>query len=562
MTRGDRVRTFLRTTAVVAAAGLALSACAASDRETDDGEGTTAEAGRDTFIFAASSDPASLDPAFANDGESFRVARNIFEGLVGVEPGTADPAPLLAEDWEVSDDGLEYTFFLKEGVSFHDGTPFDADAVCANFDRWNSFTGVLQSESLSYYWQKVNGGFASSDVESLDGTGKYQSCETSDDLTAVITMQSPLPEFISALSLPSFSMQSPTAMEEYGADDVGGDASAPLLPEYATAHPTGTGPYMFESWTRGQQVVLTGNPDYWGEQGQIQRVVFTIISDATARRQALQAGDIDGYDLVGPADVEALEAEGFQIVDREPFNILYLGMNQANPELADLRVRQAIAHAINKEALVAQTLPEGTEVATNFVPPSVAGWSSEVETYDFDQDRARELLAEAGKSDLTIEFNYPTNVSRPYMPTPEQVFQSISADLEEVGITVVPVPEPWNPEYLDRMQGTADHGLHLLGWTGDYNDTYNFIGVFFGAQSMEWGFDDSELFEMINEGRYQTSVEDQTAAYEAANVAILERLPGVPLAHPVPSLAFTQVVRDYPASPVQDEVYNVIRLED
>lgn len=558
------MNTYLRATALTVGAALALTACAASERDSDDGAESQGDGAgsRDTFIFAASSDPASLDPAFANDGESFRVARQVFEGLVGVEPGTADPAPLLAESWEVSDDGLTYTFDLKEGVTFHDGTAFDGEAVCFNFERWNNFTGVLQSESLSYYWQKVNGGFASSDVESLDGTGKYESCDAPDETTAVVTLASPLPEFISALSLPSFSMQSPTALQEYAADEVGGDESAPVLPEYATAHPTGTGPFQFDSWTRGQEVVLTGYPDYWGEQGQVQRIIFSVIDDPNARRQALQAGDVDGYDLVGPADVEALADAGFQIVDRDPFNILYLGMNQANPELADLKVRQAIAHAINKEALVAQTLPEGTEVATNFIPPSVDGWSDDVATYDHDPERARELLAEAGKSDLTIDFNYPTNVSRPYMPTPEQVFQSISADLEEVGITVNPVPEPWAPDYLDRMQGTADHGLHLLGWTGDYNDTYNFIGVFFGAASNEWGFDDPELFEMIGDARYMASKDEQVAAYEAANEAILERLPGVPLAHPVPSLAFSPKVHGYPASPVQDEVYNVITLDD
>ncbi len=549
--------------AVGVVAGLALTACAASDRDSQGGttDGATG-GGRDTFIFAASSDPASLDPAQANDGESFRVARQIFEGLVGVEPGTADPAPLLAESWEVSDDGLQYTFQLKEGVTFHDGTDFDADAVCYNFERWNGFTGVLQSESLSYYWQKVNGGFATSDVEKLNGTGKYESCEAPDAGTAVVHLKSPLPELVSALSLPAFSMQSPTALQEYDADSVTGEGDAPVLPAYATGHPTGTGPYTFESWSPGEQVVLTAYDDYWGEQGQVRRIVFPIISDATARRQALQAGDVDGYDLVGPADVVALEEAGFQIVNREPFNILYLGMNQANPDLADLRVRQAIAHAINKEALVAQTLPEGTEVATNFVPPSVAGWNPDVTTYDYDPEKAKALLAEAGKSDLTIDFNYPTNVSRPYMPTPEQVFTAVSADLEAVGITVNAVPDPWNPEYLDKIQGGADHGLHLLGWTGDYNDTYNFIGVFFGGASNEWGFDDPALFSAVNDARYVADIDDQKAAYEKANAAIMDFLPGVPLAHPVPSLAFKADVHGYPASPVQDEVYNVVTLGD
>lgn len=543
--------------------GLALSACAASDRDSGGGAtgGATGE-GRSTFIFAASSDPASLDPAFANDGESFRVARQIFEGLVGTKPGTADPAPLLAESWESSEDGLQYTFTLKEGVSFHDGTPFDAEAVCFNFERWNNFTGVAQSESLTYYWQKVNGGFATSDVPELNGTGKYESCEAPDATTAVINLKSPLPELVAALSLPSFSMQSPTALQEYDADNVTGEGDTPTLPEYATAHPTGTGPYKFESWSPGEEVVLTANEDYWGEQGQITRIVFPVISDATARRQALQAGDIDGYDLVGPADVAALEEAGFQIVNRDPFNVLYLGMNQANPDLADIRVRQAIAHAINKEALVAQTLPEGTEVATNFVPPSVSGWNEDVTTYDYDPDRAKALLAEAGKSNLTIDFNYPTNVSRPYMPTPEQVFTAIEADLEAVGITVNPVPAPWSPEYLDTIQGGGDHGLHLLGWTGDYNDTYNFIGVFFGGKSNEWGFDNPELFQAIGDARYVADIDEQKAAYEEANAAIMEFLPGVPLAHPVPSLAFKPDVHDYPASPVQDEVYNVVTLGD
>jgi peptide/nickel transport system substrate-binding protein len=147
------------------------------------------------------------------------------------------------------------------------------------------------------------------------------------------------------------------------------------------------------------------------------------------------------------------------------------------------------------------------------------------------------------------------------MPSPEQTFQAIAADLEEVGITVNPVPDAWSPDYLNRIQGTTEHGIHLLGWTGDYNDTYNFIGVFFGAPSTEWGFDDPEIFKAVNDARYQTSQEEQVAAYQAANELILDRLPGVPLAHPVPSLAFKPDIRNYPASPVQDEVYNVITID-
>ena len=549
--------------ALAAAGALILTGCA-SQRENDDPTGGTdtgdgTGGGEDvTFTFAASADPVALDPALANDGETFRVARQMFEGLVGTVPGTPDPAPLLAESWEVSDDGLEYTFNLVEDVTFHDGTEFNADAVCFNFERWNNFTGLAATESLSYYWLKVNGGYAE------DGNGKYSSCEAPDAATAVIHLASPLPELVAALSLPAFSMQSPTALQEYDADNVQGNAEAPVLPEYALGHPTGTGPFVFESWAPGEQVVLTANPDYWGEQGQVTRVVFPIISDATARRQALEAGDIDGYDLVGPADVVALEEAGYEIVNRDAFNILYLGMNQAVPELADIRVRQAIAHAVDREALVAATLPEGTEVATNFVPPSVVGYNEDVQTYEYDPAQAQSLLAEAGFTEdnpLTLDFSYPTNVSRPYMPTPEQVFERVAADLEEVGIAIEATPLPWSPDYLDRIQGTADHGLHLLGWTGDYNDTYNFIGVFFAQPGMEWGFDNPEIFQLINDARVLPDLEEQTTAYEDANAALLEFLPGLPIAHPVPSLAFREGIV-YPASPVQDEVYNQVEMPE
>lgn len=535
---------------------LAMSACS-SDRP------KATEPSKDrSFVFAASADPVTMDPAFAADGESYRVARQIFEGLVATKPGTPDPEPKLAESWDISADGTEYTFRLKEGVKFHDGTEFNAEAVCFNFDRWNNFTGFLQSQSLSWVWIQVNGGFASSEHADLNGTGRYKNCSASDASTAVIRLNGPMPEFISALSSPSLAMQSPTALKKYTADEVKGDESAPIMPLYGTEHPTGTGPFTFESWSRGQEVRLAVNKDYWGEQGQIQKVVFPVISDPTARRQALQAGDIDGYDLVGPADRDALATAGFNIVNRDPFNILYLGMNQAAPELKDVRVRQAIAHAVNKDALVSSTLPDGSKVAINFIPPSAAGWTEDISKYDYDPKRARELLAEAGQQDLNLAFNYPTNVSRPYMPSPEQAFQAISADLKDVGITVIPKPQPWSPDYLNTVSGTSDHGIRLLGWTGEYNATYNFLGAFFNRPSKAWGFDKPELFKAIADARFTSNKDDQSKAFETVNREISELVPGVPLAHPVPSLAFGKHVENYPASPVEDEVFNRITFKD
>lgn len=543
--------------AVAAIGALVISGCAS---QRDEGGGTEQSGDVDsTFVFGASGDIAGLDPAMANDGETFRVSRQIFEGLVGVEPGTADPAPGLAESWEQSEDGLTYDFQLKEGVTFHDGTEFNAEAVCFNFDRMNNFTGLAATESLSYYWGKLMRGYAET------GTSIYGGCEAVSPTEAKITLTQPFAGFIPALSLPSFAIQSPTALQEFNADEVGGTAEAPVLSEYAQGNPVGTGPFKFESWAPGESVTLSAYEDYWGDQGQVQEVIFQVIGDTTARRQALESGSIDGYDLVAPADLGALEDAGFTLVNRDPFNILYLAMNQADPALADIRVRQAIAQAIDKEQLVTQVLPEGTEVAQEFMPPVVIGWNEDVTTYDYDPEAAKALLAEAGYSEsnpLTIQFNYPTNVSRPYMPNPEQIFTNLSAQLEAVGIVLTPVGEEWNPTYLDRIQGGADHGIHLLGWTGDYNDPDNFVGTFFGTQSNEWGFDNPELFAALTEARGLATAEEQEAAYLAVNEQIMQFLPGVPLAHPVPTLAFASRVTSYPASPVQDEVYNLVELSE
>ena len=550
----------VRAAALLGATAVALAGCADSDREEPAAGGASqgAEAASGgTFVFAASSDPVSLDPAFASDGETFRVARQIFEGLVGTEPGTADPAPLLATEWETAEDGLSTTFTLRDDVTFHDGETFDAEAVCANFDRWYNWTGLLQSENLSYYYGKLFRGFADTDPK-----GIYESCEAEDETTATINLTEPFAGFVQAMSLPAFSMQSPAAMEQYDADNVGGTEDDVRFSEYATAHPTGTGPFTFEEWERGQSVTLARYDDYWGDVAKLDEVIIRTIDDGNARRQALVNGEIDGYDLVAPGDLAGLEEDGFTIANRDPFNILYLAFNQAVPELQDIKVRQAIAHAIDKEAVVSQSLPEGSEVAVTFQPEAVAGYTEDVTQYEYDPEKAKALLAEAGAEGLTLQFNYPTGVSRPYMPSPEDTFVAIRSQLEAVGITVTPVADQWSPDYLDKVTGSPDHGIHLLGWTGDYNDTDNFLGVFFGQQTDEWGFDNAELFTALTEARGVPTRDEQTPLYEEINKTVMDFLPGVPIAHPVPSLAFAPGVEGYQPSPVQDEVWNAVTVSE
>jgi peptide/nickel transport system substrate-binding protein len=540
-------------TVALTGAALVLSGCAESERNNGGSNGGDGGGGGGTFVFAGSAEPELLDPAFASDGETFRVARQIFEGLVGTEPGTADPAPLLAESWEASEDGLSYDFTLKTGVKFHDGTDFNAEAVCFNFDRWYNFPESVQSDDFAYYYGKLFRGFADGPKA---GQGIYESCTPEGEDKVTIELNKPFAGFIAALSLPALSMQSPAALEEHQDDAAGNVNTTP----YSTEHPTGTGPFQFDSWERGNRVTLTRFDDYWGEKAKVETVRVVAITDAKARATAVENGEVDGADLIGPADIKPLEEAGMQIEPRAPFTVLYLGMNQKTKPLDDIRVRQAIAHAIDKEAVAAASLPEGSELAIEFMPPSVNGWTEDVPRYEYDPDKARDLLQKAGAAGATIEFNYPTDVSRPYMPSPADTFNVLRSQLEKVGLKIKPVADVWSPDYLDKVTGSADHGIHLLGWTGDYNDSDNFVGVFFGTQTDEFGFANKELFQKLEQARGLPTLEEQTPLYEEINRDVMEFLPGVPIAHPAPSLAFGPDVEGYTPSPVNDEVWNNVTV--
>src|SRR5690606_638333 len=439
--RGTGLKRRLIAGAIAGGLVLTVAACGGDD---DSGSGASGDGG--THVFGASADPVILDGALISDGESARPIQQIYEGLVGTEEGGTELVPELAESWEPSDDGLQWTFTLRDDVTFHDGEPFNAEAVCFNFDRWYNFSGIMQSPSVSYYWNAVMGGFANNEGPE-QGESMYASCEATDEFTATVTLTRPSSTFISALAMPAFSMASPKALEEYEADAVSGTGESPSFDgTFGYEHPVGTGPFMLadpSDWERGSQLTLTRNDDYWGEPAKLERLIFTVIPDGPARRQALEAGDIDGYDLVAPADLGALEQAGFQILYRPAFNVAYVGFQQNTPPLDNLKIRQAIAHAINRENLVRTNYPEGSQVATQFMPPELFGYAEDVPTYEYDPELAKQLIAESGETNLDIEFWYPTDVSRPYMPNAEANWELIRTDLEAVGFTITPKRAPW-----------------------------------------------------------------------------------------------------------------------
>jgi len=543
--------------AAVATLAVVLSGCADSDRDAEGGgDATPGASSKDTLVFGAAGEPKLFDPAFASDGETFRVLKQIFEGLVKTKQGSAEIEPALATKWEPSAEGKDWTFTLRQGVKFHDGTPFNAEAVCFNFDRWYNFTGTLQSPDVSAYWQDTFGGFAKNETPDQPSS-LYKSCTPSGE-TVKLSLTTATGRIPAALALPSFAMQSPEALKKYKADDVTASGETFEYPSYATEHPTGTGPYKLDSRDRANKTVtIVRNPDYWGDKAKINKIVFKVISDNNARKQELQAGNIDGYDLVAPADIETLKSAGEQILDRPPFNILYLGMNQKNPALAKPEVRQAIAHAINREALVKSTFPPAAQVAKQFMPPEVSGYADDVKTYEFDPNKAKALLQQAGETNLTLKFYWPTEVSRPYMPDPKAIFTVIQSDLQKAGIKVTPVAKIWNSGYLtDVNTGKAD--IHLLGWTGDYNDAYNFNGTFFGRVKPEFGFNNKAIFDAISKADAIPDPTQRAEAYKAVNRQIVEFLPAVPIAHSPPSVATAENVKDFVPSPVLNDEFALV----
>jgi peptide/nickel transport system substrate-binding protein len=531
---------------------LVAAGCGGNNKSSSGGKGGE-------LVFGTSADPVVLDGALVSDGESLRALDQMFEGLVTLKPGTTEIVPGLAEKWEADAAGTAWTFHLRTGVKFHDGTPFNAAAVCFNFDRWYNFKGPFQEESATYYWQTVFGGFSDHKKPSL-----YKSCEVTDDSTVVLNLTKASSSFLGALALTNFTIASPDALKKYDADKGSVDADTGFKPTgtYGTEHPTGTGPFKFESWTRGDRLVMVRNDDYWGDKAKIDKLIFRPIADNAARLQALQSGDIQGYDLVEPQDVPTIEDDSsLQLLDRPAFNVGYVTINQKVPPFDKLEVRQAVAAGLDRESVVNNFYGGRGEVAKEFMPPSLWGYADDVQTYTYDPAKAKSLLQKAGVTiPLKVDFWYPTDISRPYMPDPKRNFEAFAASLNKSGFKVVPHSAPWSPDYVGRVDGGTAGALNLIGWTGDYGDPDDFIGIFFQQPTKQFGFTNEEITNTLDKAESETDQAKRAVLYEEANREIMKFLPGVPYVHTKPALAFTSKVTGYVASPVSLEPFSLVSV--
>jgi peptide/nickel transport system substrate-binding protein len=366
------------------------------------------------------------------------------------------------------------------------------------------------------------------------------------------------------LALTNFTIASPTALTEFGADEgkINADSLFQATGTYGTEHPTGTGPFKFVEWTRGDRLVMERNDDYWGDfEGNIDELIFRPIADGAARLQALQSGDIQGYDLVDPQDYETIEGNSdLQLLNRPAFNVGYVGFNQAIEPFQDRAVREAFALAINRQEIVDAFYAGQGEVAKEFMPPELEGYAEDVTEYEFDPDRAKQLLEDAGYTlPVPIDFAFPTDVSRPYMPDPQANFEAMVSDLEDCCFKVETKSAVWSPDYLGNVD-TGKYGSYLLGWTGDYGDPDNFVGTFFQTPQPAWGFENEEIFGCLNDAEVETDADTRFSMYQECNRLIMDFLPGIPYVHTEPGLAFTANVTGYEPSPVSLEPFSLVTV--
>lgn len=512
------------------------------------------------LVFGNSGEPDSLDTMRTTAGTALIVGSQMLETLVSTKPGTFELTEGLATEWTANEDSTEWTFKLREGVTFHDGTPFNAEAVVFNFERMGdptnefSYSGAGVTYDIFPY---IFGGYANDPATTWGGV------EAVDETTVRFTFKKPTPLFPNYISSSYFGLSSPDAVRK-GAEKYG-------TPEFGAV---GTGPFKFLEWRPGESVTAVRNDDYYGEKAKMPGVVFRIIKDPAARFTELKNGSIDFTTNLAPDTREAIEGDpALQLVDVEPFNIAYLAINTADKPFDDIRVRQAVAHAINKQAILDGFYGGNGEVATDFLPAVMKdARPTNADPYAYDPERAKQLLAEAGfengfntvtltdSTQLELELWYMP-VSRPYFPTPEPIATQIASDLQKVGINVKLVTEDW-AVYLDNESAGKKHGLYMLGWTGDYADPNNFLQVHFGtAGAGSTHYSNPELDALLGQAGSATNVEESNRLFQEAGLIINKDLPRIPIVHAPPVYAALAEVQGWIPNPTGGDEFATITVE-
>ncbi len=492
-----------------------------------------------TIVVGLQAEPTTLDSQQISDYNSHRAAYGIYDMLLRFKDESTEVEPGLAERWEISDDGLVYTLYLRQGIKFHDGTDFNAEAVKFNIDRQidpdHPYHDTGEFPYAEFTW------------------GMVSQVEVVDEFTVKFTLEDRFAPFLNHLAMHPAAMASPAAIEERGRD--------------FSINPVGTGPFKFVSWTPGVEVVLEKNPDYWRGEPKVDRVIYRPIIEDQSRLTELEAGSVNFIVNVPPDDLARLrEDTRFTIVEQPGMHTWWVAFNHTREPFNDVRVRQAMNYAVNKQAIVDNILQGTGTLAVNPLPPVVWSYIDDVQTYPYDPDRARELLAEAGYPDgFSCVFWLPESGSG--MQQPVVMGTAMQADWQAVGIDCEIQTFEWGT-YLERVivpPEEAEFDLMEMSWIGDNGDPDNHLfillsGEQFPPNGYNMGFyQNDEVDALLAEARVTLDRDKRTELYQQAQKLIAEDPPWVMIDHETQIVVMDAKIQNFklhPTGPFRfDEVW-------
>lgn len=456
----------------------------------------------DLLVVGQVAEPKSLDPQAVTALNDFRILVNLYDGLVRFKDGALEVEPALATSWAISDDGRVYTFELRQGVRFHDGTPFDAQAVKFNFDRLldedhpQHDTGPFP---LAFFFQSI--------VET----------RVIDDHTVQFILDTPYAPLLSNLAYPTGLIVSPTAVRKHQTD-------------YGR-HPVGTGPFVFARWESNRLVALEANADYWDGVPPLDTVVFRPITDANTRVTEMLAGGIDLMVEVPPDNLAMFRKdENYRVHEQAGPHLWYVILNMKDAPFNDRRVRQAVNYAIDKQALVANVLEGTAQVATGPVPAAF-GWAynDALEPYPHDPDKAVQLLQDAGVAGAELTFYVTEGGSG--MLEPVAMATAIQADLAEVGLKTTIETYEWNT-YLGKVNAGLAGKAHMaqMAWMTNDPDTLPFLALRTGAWPDQGGFNsgyysNETVDDLLEQARTTTEAAERARLYKEMQAIVHDDAP-------------------------------------
>jgi peptide/nickel transport system substrate-binding protein len=497
------------------------------------------------LVYGAGGPPVNLEPGNITDGNSVIVIDQIYNRLTDFKPGTVELEPSLATEWSSSKDGKTWTFKLRSGVKFHDGTDFDAEAVKFNVERWwdaKNPNGYRESGKTYQIWKDFFGGFKG------DKNSLVKDVAVVDKSTIKFVLNQPFAAFPSAIGSGYFGMASPAAVKKAGA-------------KYGTpgSLAVGTGPFVFQEWRSGDRIVLEKNPNYWKTGApKVNQLVIRFVDDPAARLAQLRAGQLDFTVDLTPDQLKEVQGDpNLEAVVRPSFNVGYLALNPSYEPLSKPEVRRAIAQTINKPAIVQAFWGELGKHDSQFIPPAL-NWaeSDRVKDYEFNPQQAKAMLAKAGyPNGFDLDLWYMP-VSRPYFPTPKPIAEAFAADLSAIGIRVKLLTKDWSAYLADRLKPPGFQAF-MMGWTGDYGDPDNFYYPHFGPGSTAdlGNWKNPKVLELLDRGRATGDKAARAKIYAEVSEILHGEAVRLPIVHSQPLLGKRKNIQGWIPSPLGSESF-------